>query len=143
MRKYLLGCAATLALLGPDAALAGGAPVPVMAPAVVVHESSSSAGGLIVPLLLLLVIAAVASSGSGGAAPQVSDRRIKTDIAWTGMARNGMALYRYRYIGSPAVFEGVMAQEVALTRPDAVCRLPSGVLAVDYTKLGLQLRQVA
>lgn len=141
MRKFLLGCTASAALLGA-AAHAGGMPEPMMEPEVVEAATSSSSGGVIVPLLLLLVIAA-AVAGSGGDEPQVSDRRLKTDVQWTGMAPNGLPLYRFRYRGSKAVFEGVMAQDVANLRPDALVRGEGGLMAVDYGRLGLQMKRVA
>lgn len=141
MRKLLLSGTAALALTAGSAA-AGGLAEPVMEPEVVAAATSSSSGGIVVPLLLLLLIAAAASGGGNGGNPQPSDRRLKTDIAWLGM-RDGQAIYRYRYRGSPAVFEGVMAQEVRLSRPDAVLERSNGILAVDYGRLGMELRRVA
>jgi hypothetical protein len=140
MRKFLLCGTAALAL-SAGTALAGGLAEPAMDPEVVAATTSSSSAGIVVPLLLLLLIAAAASGGNGGG-EQVSDRRVKTDIAWMGM-RDGQAVYRYRYRGSDAVFEGVMAQDVRLTRPDAVVERANGLLAVDYGRLGLSLRRVA
>jgi outer membrane immunogenic protein len=70
----------------------------------------------------------------------VSDIRLKRDIVLVGHLDNGLGLYRYRYLWSDAVFVGVMAQEVALIRPDAVVR--DGLddyLRVDYDRLGLKL----
>src|SRR6185437_18722 len=51
----------------------------------------------------------------------------------------GLALYRYRYKWSDQVYVGVMAQEVALIRPDAVVQGADGYLRVDYSRLGLHL----
>jgi hypothetical protein len=49
-------------------------------------------------------------------------------------------LYRYRYLWSDAVYVGVMAQEVASLRPDAVVRDSlDDYLRVDYSRLGLKL----
>ena len=142
MRKFLLGCTATAALLGASAAHGGGTTEPLPEPEVIPAAGSSSNGGVIVPILLLLVLAAAASSGGdGGESP--SDRRLKTDITWLGMTKNGLPLYRYRYRGQPAVFEGVMAQDVANRYPQAVKRSAAGWLGVDYDAIGLKLRRVA
>jgi outer membrane immunogenic protein len=69
-----------------------------------------------------------------------SDVRLKRDIVLVGHLDNGLGLYRYRYLWSDKVFVGVMAQEVALIRPDAIVR--DGLddyLRVDYGRLGLKL----
>lgn len=65
-----------------------------------------------------------------------SDRRVKTDIIPMGK-RSGLNWYRFRYITDPPtkVREGVMAQEVMQTRPDAVTTADGGTLMVNYGKL--------
>jgi Chaperone of endosialidase len=68
-----------------------------------------------------------------------SDRRLKRDIKQVARLDNGLGLYRYRYNWSDQVYVGVMAQEVALVRPDAVVRGADGYLRVDYSRLGLHL----
>ena len=146
MRKFLLCGTAALAL-SAGFAQAGGLSEPVMDPAVVEARTASS-GGIIVPLLLLILVAAALSSGGGSDGASTggavaSDRRVKTDCQWVGMTSDALPIWRYRYIGTPQVFEGVMAQDVALLRPDAVVTLPNGILAVNYAKLGLTLRHVA
>ncbi len=72
--------------------------------------------------------------------PIPSDIRLKRDIVLVARLDNGLGIYRYRYVWSDTVFVGVMAQEVALLRPDAIVR--NGLddyLRVDYSRLGLQL----
>ena len=44
--------------------------------------------------------------------------------------------YRYRYVGSDAVYEGVMAHEVKEAKPEAVTRHHNGYDMVDYSMLG-------
>lgn len=140
MRKLLLCGTATFALT-VGAAQAGGLGEPVMEPEVVEAATSSSSSGLIVPfLLLLLIIAASSGNGSGGIA--ASDARAKTDIEWVGMARGNIPLYQYRYKGSQVRFEGVMAQDILQIQPDAVLHGSTGLMAVDYAKLGLRLKIV-
>jgi outer membrane immunogenic protein len=74
----------------------------------------------------------------------VSDMRRKRDIALVGRLEDGLGLYRYRYLWSDTVYVGVMAQEVALRRPDAIVRNPmDDYLRVDYARLGLKLRTLS
>jgi outer membrane immunogenic protein len=74
-----------------------------------------------------------------GSAIFVSDTRLKRDVVFLTRLDNGLGIYRYRYLWSDAVYVGVMAQEVALIRPDAVVRSPlDDYLRVDYARLGLK-----
>ena len=68
-----------------------------------------------------------------------SDQRLKTDITPLGQ-RKGHKWYQYRYIwDSPEIVrEGVMAQEIEQTNPEAVERDASGFLKVKYGALGLK-----
>src|ERR1039457_4919083 len=69
-----------------------------------------------------------------------SDVRLKRDVALVGRRDDGLGLYRYRYLWSDTVYVGVMAQEVALIRPDAIVRdALDDYLKVDYGHLGLRL----
>lgn len=141
MRRVLLGGCAVAALTG-GLVQAGGLEEPTMPVAVVVEKTSSSSGGILIPLLLLILVAAAASS-SGGGGTEASDRRLKTDAVWVGLTRDSIPIWRYRYKGTPQVFQGVMAQDVALRRPDALVTRSNGMLAVNYSRLGLKMRQVA
>jgi hypothetical protein len=69
-----------------------------------------------------------------------SDRRLKRDIVKVANLDNGLSLYRYRYNGSRQRYVGVMAQEVAAIRPDAVVTGPDGYMRVDYRRLGTHLQ---
>ncbi len=140
MRRILLSSTTAFAM-SVCMATAGGMPEPVMEPEVVAAATSSSSGGVIIPLLLLLLIAAAVSGGGSDEVVAESDARIKTDIEWVGMAK-GFPIYQYRYIGTATRFEGVMAQDVANMRPDAVITRSNGVMAVDYAKLGLKIRVI-
>jgi outer membrane immunogenic protein len=69
-----------------------------------------------------------------------SDIRLKRDVVLVGRLDSGLGIYRYRYVWSDTVYVGVMAQEVALLRPDAVVRDSlDDYLRVDYGRLGLKL----
>lgn len=74
----------------------------------------------------------------GGAAIGASDIRLKADIEPMGQ-RNGHNWYKFRYVWDEpgTVREGVMAQEVMATRPDAVITHPLGFYMVDYDALGV------
>jgi hypothetical protein len=141
MKKSLL--LSTALVLGTVSfASAGGINEPVMPTTTIEQDTASSQNDIIVPLFLLLVIAAVASGSNGGGTIQFSDMRLKEDITNIGMTPQGLALYRFRYKGLPEVWEGVMAQDVAILHPDAIIMRPFGYMAVDYAKLGLSMRRV-
>lgn len=62
----------------------------------------------------------------------LSDERLKEDIKRVGKTDDGLPIYTYRYkTGGPPMM-GVMAQDVAEKKPEAVGVTPSGYLAVDY-----------
>jgi hypothetical protein len=63
-----------------------------------------------------------------------SDARIKENIKRVGRTDDGEGVYTYRYKGDPTPRMGVMAQEVAATKPHAVHNV-GGLLAVDYGAL--------
>lgn len=63
-----------------------------------------------------------------------SDRRLKENIKQIGFIL-GIPLYTFRYIWSPILQVGHMADEVAKVRPDVVLEGPEGFLMVDYGKL--------
>lgn len=73
-----------------------------------------------------------------------SDRRLKKDIVAVGTdERTGLTLYQFRYIdGGDTVYQGVMADEVAVRYPDAVVQMPDGYLAVNYAVLGIEFKRV-
>ncbi len=78
--------------------------------------------------------------GLGRAGITASDIRLKADIEPMGQ-RNGHNWYSFRYVWEDpgTVHEGVMAQEVMQTRPDAVSTHPMGFYVVDYAALGLEM----
>ncbi|MCB6177190.1 tail fiber domain-containing protein [Rhodobacter sp. Har01] len=142
MKKCLL-LSSALVFGSLSLAQAGGLAEPVMEPEVIRQDASSSAShDAIVPLMLILFMATIASAGSGSPAAATSDVRLKEDVRQTGMTAQGLPLYRWRYAGLPATYEGVLAQDVAMIRPDALVELPFGYKAVDYGRLGLPLRRL-
>jgi len=75
-------------------------------------------------------------------AGNASDRRLKTDITQTGVAENGLPVYRFRYHDGSEFYEGVMAQDVLEIMPEAVVRMTNGYYAVNYSMLGMSMRRV-
>jgi hypothetical protein len=78
---------------------------------------------------------------SGGKKP-ISDLRLKTDVRRIGTAAHGLPLYTFRYIGEPARYEGVMAQDVLGVMPAAVSVAADGYYRVDYELLGIPFRRL-
>jgi hypothetical protein len=69
-----------------------------------------------------------------------SDIELKHDVVRLGNVAGGIGLYRFQYNWSDQVYVGVIAQEVAAVRPDAVRRGDDGYLRVDYARLGLRFQ---
>lgn len=68
----------------------------------------------------------------GSAAIMASDRRLKGDVRRVGEVR-GLGVYEYRYLGTGEVRTGLMADEVAAIKPDAVI-IRDGFAEVDYAR---------
>lgn len=64
----------------------------------------------------------------------LSDSRLKKIIKRID-EKNGIAWYLFKYLGSNALYEGPMAQEVQKVKPEAVTRHHSGYLMVNYAAL--------
>lgn len=74
------------------------------------------------------------ASGAGSLITALSDARAKEDIRPVGQLDNGLPVYAYRYKGDPTPQIGLLAQEVAAVRPDAVAMRPDGLLGVNYDR---------
>jgi hypothetical protein len=92
------------------------------------------------PAMLAVLVSAEDAAAGVCVSACASDIRLKRDIAPVGRLAGGIDLYRYRYLWSDTVHVGVMAHEVAATRPEAVRRGIDGYLRVDYARLGLRVR---
>lgn len=69
-----------------------------------------------------------------------SDERLKENIKPYGK-ENGYNTYSFNYRGEPETYVGVIAQEVLETNPEAVEEV-DGYLAVDYAKIGVEMREI-
>ena len=63
-----------------------------------------------------------------------SDSRLKKIIRKVG-EKNGIGWYLFKYLGSNALYEGAIAQEVQKVKPEAVKQHANGFLMVDYAAL--------
>ncbi|MCW9044227.1 MAG: tail fiber domain-containing protein [Pseudopelagicola sp.] len=141
MRKHLT---ATLlaASLTATTAIAGPPVAPVISSQSVAADATKAEvdRGLIAALAFSVILVAI-SAGSAPA-PVPSDSRLKTDIAPVGTAPNGLTLYNFRYKGSDALYQGVMAQDVLAHTPEAVVTMANGYYAVNYDMLGLEMTRI-
>ena len=71
------------------------------------------------------------AAGPGLGALMLSDRRVKTAIRKLRTLANGLSWYAFRYVFSPYMEEGLMAQEVERFRPEAVMT-SAGLRYVNY-----------
>ncbi len=79
----------------------------------------------------------------GDDAVGVSDVRLKEDVQRVGTTVFGLPLYRFKYLGRPETYEGVMAHEVLQVMPAAVSLGADGYHRVDYGALGTSMRRVS
>lgn len=82
------------------------------------------------------------SSANNGIFNSISDIRLKENIMPRG-TENGFRVYDFTYKNDERkrLYRGVMAQEVRLTRPDAV-EFSNGHYSVNYDKIGVSFREV-
>jgi hypothetical protein len=71
-----------------------------------------------------------------------SDRRLKTNIVLRGTRPDGLRLYELSFQGFATRWQGLIAQEVLRTHPEAVVEDERGYLTVNYKMLGVTLRSV-
>lgn len=75
-----------------------------------------------------------APAGSVFGSMMLSDKRAKKDIKKVGKTNDGQPIFSYQYKAGGPTQMGLMAQNVVKKRPEAVKRMPGGMLAVDYNK---------
>ena len=67
-----------------------------------------------------------------------SDKRLKHNYHIIGKSKSGINIYEFSYLGSNTRYQGVMADEV----PQAAIVTDDGFLAVDYSKIDVQFKQI-
>lgn len=140
--KLLTAALASSALIG-STALAGSYNEPTIEAPVIVAETTNSSGGVAIPLLMAAMVLYVAiATGGAVAGPVVSDARLKDRVVPTGRSVNGIPIYHFSYKGDARVWEGVMAQDVLRSHPQAVMTLENGYYAVDYDRIGFQMTRI-
>ncbi len=89
-------------------------------------------------------LAQIVGTGLGIYAGRTSDRRLKQDIELVGRdERTGLNLYEFSYKNAPGKrYVGVMADEVAQVKPEAVITMLDGFMAVNYAMLGIEMIEV-
>ena len=70
----------------------------------------------------------------------MSDSRTKENIEYTHLD-NGHKMYNFNYIGNSTKFNGVMAQDIIKTNPDAIHKSDDGLMMVDYDALGVRMTE--
>lgn len=86
-----------------------------------------------------------AGSAIGGIAGAFSDIVLKTNIKFENKFKNNLPIYTFEYINKEhgkGRYEGVMAQDVEKTYPDAVSISSEGYKKVDYSKIGIEFRRI-
>lgn len=80
----------------------------------------------------------------GSAAIFASDRRVKKNIVQVGVNNQiGLPVYEFEYTFLPGRrFRGFMADEVERRYPDAVVETQTGIKAVNYSMLGMEMAEV-
>jgi len=76
------------------------------------------------------------SGGGGGMG--MSDKRLKHNYFVVGKSKSGINIYEFSYLNETKRYRGVLAQEV----PHASFMTDSGFLAVDYSKIDVQFKQL-
>lgn len=82
---------------------------------------------------------------AGGIGSFFSDIVLKTNIQFENKFKNNLPIYTFEYINKnhgDGRFEGVMAQDVEKTYPQAVSISPEGYKMVDYSQIGIEFRRV-
>ena len=78
----------------------------------------------------------------GASIATISDIRVKENIEQTGVSPQGHKIYEFNYKGNSTRYRGVMAQDVARSRPMAVDILDGGLLAVNYGMIDVDMEVV-
>jgi hypothetical protein len=78
----------------------------------------------------------------GGLGALFSDIRLKESVELIGVSPSGLNIYRFSYIGSPEIYEGVMAQELLETEFAGAVFMENGYYKVDYSQIDVEFKNV-
>lgn len=70
-----------------------------------------------------------------------SDQRLKKNIKLVNTSPSGIPIYHFEYKNSDTLYEGVMAQDIIKTHPEAVF-IEDGYYKVDYSLLDVDFKEV-
>ena len=87
------------------------------------------------------IIGSVASIGLG-IASIFSDRRLKENITEVGKSESGIKIYEFNYIDESQRYQGVMAQDLLDSHPEAVVMDSSGYYLVNYDLIDVNMKPV-
>jgi hypothetical protein len=82
---------------------------------------------------------------TGGATYAASDANLKENIKKIGTSEKGIAIYEFEYKNKnlgEGVFQGVMAQDLLDSNPEAVLSDDNGFLGVDYSKIDVEFKRI-
>jgi hypothetical protein len=85
-------------------------------------------------------ITGVAKAASGPIGALLSDRRAKNNIKLVGLSPSGIKIYNFKYNGSNAIYQGVMADEM---NKNNIAKHSSGLDMVDYSKIDVEFKLVS
>ena len=85
-------------------------------------------------------ITAVGKAASGPIGALLSDRRAKNNIKLIGLSPSGIKIYNFKYNGSNAIYQGVMADEM---NKNNIAKHSSGLDMVDYSKIDVEFKLVS
>ena len=86
------------------------------------------------------LIGSLGKVGAAGITAIFSDERLKDNIIKIGESEFGINIYKFNYKGKPEVYEGVIAQEVQKSNPEAVIE-KDGFLAVNYDLIDVEFKK--
>jgi len=72
-----------------------------------------------------------------------SDIRLKERIDPVGVSPSGLKIYEFSYLGTPERYQGVMAQDLIYSHPEALMINADGFYLVDYALLDVDFVPVA
>jgi hypothetical protein len=91
------------------------------------------------------LIGAIGGLGGSAVGAALSDKTLKENIKEIGVSDSGIKIYEFEYINKQfgeGRYEGVMAQDLKESSPEAVTTLDNGILAVNYSKIDVDFRRV-